>query len=320
MKHLNEVVANDTFFADEPAANDGILGHAGCEQLQLYVGKESQLTRAYPLRSKGDMYGSLEDFIRDVGAPVALVSDMAKEQIGTQVRQLLRMYNIADYQSEPYYHHQNYAERRIQEVKKMTNSIMDRTGTPAKHWLLCTLFVVALLNHLATASLDWKTPIEVATGQCPDISAILQFHWWEPVYYERPAKLVNYPSESKEGFGRWVGIAEKQGDVLTYLILDAVTEKVVVRSNVRSTVGSLDPNLRAAGVPPAATVDTAPPSIVPTDLPTEHPASVTEHIKTLADPACAADISKVLLDPALAKLPLFSPDELYWTFLHSRDA
>ena len=56
-------------------------------------------------------------------------------------------------------------------------------------------FVIYLLNHLAVKRLDWRTPIEVATGETPDISNLIQFHWYERVYYYDP--LASFP-ESKE--------------------------------------------------------------------------------------------------------------------------
>jgi hypothetical protein len=91
------------------------------------------------------------------------------------------MYCIANFQCEPHYQHQNYAEQRIQEIKKTVNALLDCTGTPAAFWLLAMLYVINLVNHLAIASLDWKTPLEVAQGQTPDTLPSLQFWWWEPV-------------------------------------------------------------------------------------------------------------------------------------------
>jgi hypothetical protein len=74
------------------------------------------------------------------------------------------MYAICDFQCEPHHQHQNQAERCIQEVKKLSNHLFDPTGSPAHLWLLCVDYVVYLLNHLSTESLEWKTPLEVATG------------------------------------------------------------------------------------------------------------------------------------------------------------
>jgi len=66
-------------------------------------------------------------------------------------------------------------------VKKMVNMIMDCTNTPPEYWLLCLFNVTYLLNRLAVESLNWRTPLQVAHGQRPDISALLLFRWFEPV-------------------------------------------------------------------------------------------------------------------------------------------
>jgi hypothetical protein len=94
------------------------------------------------------------------------------------------MYAIKDFQCEPHHQHQNPDERRIKEVKKLSNQMLYRTGAPPNLWLLCVLFNVYLINHLSSESLGWRTPIEAATGQQPDISALLALHWYEPIYYK----------------------------------------------------------------------------------------------------------------------------------------
>jgi hypothetical protein len=236
---LHETVATDTFFLDVPAHDDGVLdgvlGHGGATMVLVYCGKDSRLTRGYPMTSEHDMYHTLEDFICQEGAPDALLSDDAKAQIGKNVQQILRMYCIADFLCEPHYQHQNYSERRIQELMKTDTALLDCAGTPAAFWLLTILYVIKLMNHLAVASLDWKTPLEVAHGQKPDFLPFLQFCWWEPVYYEAPA-TSGFPSDSVEKTGRRVGISEHQGDVLTYLVLTNDTLQVIACSNVCSAL------------------------------------------------------------------------------------
>jgi hypothetical protein len=171
VKRWNKIVAMDTFFCDTPAADDGIMGLGGATMVQLYCGKSSSYTKGYPMTTEHDMFHSLEDFIRDVGAPTTLFSDNAKAQTGRNIEDLLHFYHIGNFQVEPHHQHQNPAERKIQDVKRLTNSLMDCTGTPTKYWLLCLPFSIHLLNHLATESLSWKTPTEAAFGQTPDISA-----------------------------------------------------------------------------------------------------------------------------------------------------
>ena len=136
------------------------------------------------MRCENNLAGAPEDFIRHHGAPNAIFSDNAKSQTGRAVQEILRMYAIKDFQCEPHHQHQNFAERRIQEVKKLSNTLLDHSGSPPSLWILCVQHVVYLLNRLSTESLHWKTPLEAATGQTPDISALLAFHWYEPVYYK----------------------------------------------------------------------------------------------------------------------------------------
>ena len=85
------------------------------------------------------------------------------------------------------------------------------------------LYIVFLYNHISLESLQGKTPLEIATGIRPDISSVLNYHWWQPVYYLDDDG--SFP-QSKEKRGRWVGVAENIGDTLTYWILTNDTEKV----------------------------------------------------------------------------------------------
>ena len=283
----NEIVATDTFFSDVPAHDDGILGHGGAEMVQLYCGTTSLITAIFPMKTESEMPGTLLDFIRKLGAPNGLFSDNAKVQIGKTVQSILRMYCIDDMQSEPHHQHQNPAERRIQDVKKVSNQIMDRTGTPASFWLLSLLHTTYILNRLSTESLDWLTPYEKAFGQKPDISAILAFRWWEPVYYAIPG--ATYPN-TKECLARIVGIADHQGDAMTWLLLDDITKKVVCRSAVRTAIDPSTPNLRA-----------------------EHPiidGTLSSDAGEIHKPILSVSDLTGHVDTSSLKLPKFSPEEL----------
>jgi hypothetical protein len=110
--------------------------------LQLYCGCKSLLTAGYAMKTGDERASAFENFIRHHGAPNALFSDNANAQIGRAVHEILRMYAIKDFQCEPHHQHQNSAERRIQEVKMMSNQLMDRTNTPPNLWLLCVNYVI----------------------------------------------------------------------------------------------------------------------------------------------------------------------------------
>ena len=81
----------------------------------------------------------------------------------------------------PYNKHQNFAERGWKDTKQKSNSLLNYSGAPKKCWLLVLQYVCFVLNHVAMASLGWRTPVEWLIGTTPDISNLLQFIFWEPV-------------------------------------------------------------------------------------------------------------------------------------------
>jgi len=234
VRRLEEVYATDTFFANEPA-------HDGSTCVQLFCGRKSYFTAIYGMKTENQMPGALMDFIRQHGAMKGLFSDNAKSETSHAVRDILRQYNIPAMTSEPHQHNQNPAERRIKEVKSMTNVVMDRTGAPGFLWLLAMTYCVYLLNHLAHAQLGWRTPIEVAFGYTPDLSELLCFTFYQPVYYM--AHESHFPA-TNEKLGRFVGISENVGDALTFMILTDDTNQIIHRSVVRPADDGANPNLR----------------------------------------------------------------------------
>ena len=233
VRRLNEVFATDTFFSSEKA-----IGGFSCAQ--IYVGKTSYLTEVLGMHRESSMHDTLTDFIRKWGAPSALLSDNARTEIGNAVKSILRKYNIKDLQTEPHHPNQNPAERRIQEVKKTSLIIMDRSGAPSSLWYLALQYTAYLLNRIAHPLLNNRMPIERCIGETPDISALLQFHFYQPVFYYE--KQSSYP-RSKERLGWWVGVAENTGDALTYNIL--TTDNVIIQRSVcRAADNQFHPNLR----------------------------------------------------------------------------
>ena len=120
---------------------------------------------------------------------------------------------------------------------------MNRSGAPANCWLLCLIYVCYLLNHIACTALDGKIPLFALTGITPDISIILLFTFYQPVFYATYDQ--NFPSESEERAGYWVGFGEHGGDAMTHKILDHDTQKIIYRSAVRPKKSST-PNHRLA--------------------------------------------------------------------------
>ena len=239
----HEPVASDTVYSDTPAIDDGSTS------AQIFVGTESLLTDVYGMKTDKEFVNSLGDNIRRRGAMDKLITDQAQVEISKKVLDILRSLVIDDWQSEPYHEHQNFAERRIQTIKKYTNKVLDRTGAPPFCWLLAIAYTCFILNHLATESLKWKTPWQVFSGVPSDISPIITFAFWEPVYFATADFLKyegkpRFPSETSEGKGRFVGFGESVGDVMTFKILTDDTSKIIYRSCVRSALTEQEINKR----------------------------------------------------------------------------
>jgi hypothetical protein len=95
-----------------------------------------------------------------------------------------------------------------------------------------------MLNNAFSAVIQ-STPLRQAYGTDNDISPMLCFLFYEPVYYL--VDETTFPSKSKELHGQWVGVRENVGHFMTYKILTDNTHWIIHRSNIRSVA---DPNSR----------------------------------------------------------------------------
>ena len=103
------------------------------------------------------------------------------------------------------------------------------------------LYIVFVLNHTFCDTIK-GVPLQRLNGQTTDISPLLCFRFWEEVYYMHDDP--RFTSETVEGHGYFVGIAESVGNAMTFKILTSDTKKVIFRSVVRSAE-TLDRNQRA---------------------------------------------------------------------------
>ena len=69
-----------------------------------------------------------------------LVSDSAKVETSKRVLELIRTLCISNWNSEPHQQQQNPDERHYQTVKRMTNTLLDRSGSPASTWLKTSIY------------------------------------------------------------------------------------------------------------------------------------------------------------------------------------
>jgi hypothetical protein len=76
-----------------------------------------------------------------------------------------------------------------------------------------------------------SVPLTCLQGITVDISALLRFPFWQPVYFK--LSEPSFPSESKEALGHVVGISEHCGHALTYKILSSESDVIIYRSLLR---------------------------------------------------------------------------------------
>jgi hypothetical protein len=99
-----------------------------------------------------------------------------------------------------------------------------------------------LYNHISNKSLDWRKVMQHLTGETLDISILMQFTFWEEVFF-MPVN-TSFPSKSTEERGYFVGLVANVCDLMTFQVLSTTTQKILMRSNVRSVVSSGCPNSR----------------------------------------------------------------------------
>jgi hypothetical protein len=253
VKRLNEAVATDTFSCDTAAVGSGAPHMA-----QFFVGRESLFISIYGMKSGKEFVNTREDEIRKRGAMDKLISGRGSNEISLKVLDVfLRHLCIEDWQSEPYYQQQNFAERHYQLFKDCVTRVMDRSGAPSKCWLLCCQYVAYILNRVSNETLDGKTPYSVLHGNDPDISMIPLYTFYQVVYFKHYGP-EHFPSKSPEAAGRFVGFTETVGHALTFKVLRDSTSQIRYRSRLRTALEEEgEENLRAQSnpAPPAKNIE-----------------------------------------------------------------
>ena len=194
------------------------------------------MINVYGLRSKHDASDAYRDFLREEGAPTLLRRYSSKEQNGQQFTDLNRLFVVGNELTEPHHPQQNPAElRAVKWLKDHSQVLMDCTGAPPQTWLEACEYLTDIHNICADETLNWQVPVTVRHGNTPDISAYLQFRFYEKIFYLDPKET--FP-DSKEQPGYWLGVAQNVGDELTFKILTNDTHQIIHRSVARPVDGA----------------------------------------------------------------------------------
>jgi hypothetical protein len=200
---------SDTIFASLKSLHGNNMG-------QIFVNNVGYM-HFIPMKVKSEAGYALQEFIQDVGIPSALHTDGAKELTEGKWREVCKTHGIKQTFTEPHSPFQNRAEVNIRELKKHTRRSMQQTKTPLRLWDLCASYVAELRSLTAQPlySLHGRTPFGLVTGNTPDISECIAFHWFQPVWY---FDHTSFPEPTRH-IARWIGVAHNVGQAMCYWIL-----------------------------------------------------------------------------------------------------
>jgi hypothetical protein len=102
-KSLNEVIATDTYFANEKSIE-------GYHCAQVFFEMTSKMLCVAGMKTESEFADVYLDFIRKCGIPSALQRDNAKSEVSQGVKDIHRDLIVADQWTEPHSPWQNAAE------------------------------------------------------------------------------------------------------------------------------------------------------------------------------------------------------------------
>ncbi|MEM7375767.1 MAG: hypothetical protein AAF587_44660, partial [Bacteroidota bacterium] len=233
-RRINEDYATDSWFST-------VTSYEGHNGAQAFLGIQSKFMSHYGFKTESEGPECLLDFFRKEGVPISILSDNSKMQTGKLWTEYLRRFWVNDKQIEPHRPHQNPFERELHIHKELLDKLFIATGCNPKAWFRASAHIAEIRNCTAVKSLNYRTPFEKREGHTPDITTLIQFQFWEVVYFKEEPK--QFPdSGGSEGIGHWLGRASDMGDGMVHHVLIAGTETIINRSMIRSVHSHL-PNI-----------------------------------------------------------------------------
>jgi hypothetical protein len=212
-----------------------------------FVFTTGNFTKVYPVTSTSQAGEVLAEFVRDVGVPTDIRTDLASYFTGrdTDFLKEVRRLRIKITYAEKGRHNQNHAaEREIRDLKRRWHNKMTGKRAPKRLWDYGIVHQAEIMSRMARGG-NGRTGYEDVIGETPDISEWLDFDFYDLVWYHDPPGTMAETTEEIRKLGRWLGVANRVGSALTYWILTQAS-KVIARSTVQhvTTEDQLNDNIR----------------------------------------------------------------------------
>ena len=203
MTHLRYPRLKGMFYADimEPK-----IKSVDSQRYAHIIGNGRGFSKAYPMERKNESIYPLDDFVKKVGIPEALLcnNDATMEGWG-EWKKRIRKYSIDPKYTEPYSPFQNKAEIDIRELKRMIRRFQDKSSPPRRLWNYLVNLCTKIRSFIAGThpDLHGRSAFEQVYGWTPDISLYVMHEWYEVVSF--------LDNDNDRKLACWLGPAEDYG-------------------------------------------------------------------------------------------------------------
>jgi len=225
-KRISEYFFMDTFFATKKAGKSS-RGHTCC---QLFV-TDKGFVYVVPMKSRAEVLQAVKQFAKEIGAPDALICDMAGEQTSHPLKRFCQEIGTTLRVLEEGTPWANKAELYIGLIKEAVRKDMRESNSPLAFWDYC-VERRARINNLTAKdlfTLHGSNAHTATFGEEGDISNLCQYKWYDWCYFRE--KKEGFPF-NRELLGRVLGPAKGAGNEMAQWILKA-NGKVVPRRSSR---------------------------------------------------------------------------------------
>ncbi len=224
-KRISEYFFMDTFFATKKAGKSS-RGHTCC---QLFV-TDKGFVYVVPLKSKAEVLQAVKQFAKEIGAPEAIICDMAGEQTSQALKRFCQEICTTLRVLEEGTPWANKAELYIGLIKEAVRKDMKESDCPLAFWDYC-VERRARINNLTAKdlfTLHGSNPHTALTGEDGDISNLCQYKWYDWCYFREQKQRFPF---NREVLGRILGPAKGEGNEMAQWILKANGNVVPRRSS-----------------------------------------------------------------------------------------
>ena len=227
-RQITQYFFMNTFFATKK----GVTSSRGNTCCQFFV-TDKGFIYVVPMKRKSEVLAAIKLFAEEVGAPDAIVSDMAKEQVSQEVRNFCNTIGTTLRALEEGTPWSNKVELYIKLMKEGVCKDMKESNCPLRfcdYCLECRVRIYSLTSrdHIKVRG---SNPHTETFGEQGDISNLCQFRWYLWCYF-RDHKAP-FP-HNQEVLGCVLGPAQGEGNELSQWVLKS-NGNVVPRRTVRAT-------------------------------------------------------------------------------------